>query len=471
MVCGSSLRRAALSAALLLGGAALGLFPDEAGKIDWYQAQIGAATKVVAHAHNGTTGIYAATELGVLAAVDADSGALRWRQLVDEDIGTLQVRGGQVLTQSGAGGSRVRVWDAVSGSLAWEHAQPESGQQAAGGAALFVSGSDDVVAAAGDSLVRLAPGGGAAVWELALNGTGTYRRLVQHGDAVFAIGERAGGGLRVVEAELASGTRKQQYDVADGAVLGAGHSVVLDAGPNGVYVVWRDEKDIVWKVHRLGLTRPMWDMYHAKIVQQELMPEDMLGSTLDELEPIPGGRPRFTLTYLKDGVRKTVAIEIVATGDQMDMRKLAAFRSGSAVVGGPAMAGVAGAAVAVRAAGGEWRVYGAGARKAKSSFAYAEATHGAVVWAGLYRTAAGATRALVRTSGGLLAALDADSGEPLWVRNEALAYASDMAFLDLPPPASAAEHAAQATDPAVVTSAAARFVLRWVATGRELAAW
>ncbi|KAJ2713108.1 hypothetical protein H4R19_002415, partial [Coemansia spiralis] len=474
MVSGGSLGRAALGAALLLGGTAFGLFPDEAGRIDWYQAHIGVPTRVVAQAHNGTTSIYAATELGVVAAMDADSGEVRWRQILGERIYGLQTGGGRVLTQSEADGSRVRVWDAASGSLAWEYAQ--AGPATAGGAAAFVAGGGDVVAVAGDSLVRLRADGGAPAWELALNGTGTYRRLVQHGGSVFAIGERAGGGggLRVVEAGLASGARKQQYDVADGAVLGSGHVVVLDAGASGAYVLWREEKNIVWQIHRLGLTQPMWDLYHAKFLQEDLTPEDMLTSTLAELDPEArgaAGGPRFAMTYTKGGVRKTVAVELVTTGDRMDMRKLAGFRTDSAVVGGATMAGVGSAAVAVRVSGGEWRVHGSGKRSAKAKFAYAEATHGPIVWAGLYRTAAGGTRALVRTRGGLLAALDPDASEPLWVRDEALAHAADMAFLDLTPPASAAEHAAQATDPAVVTSATARYVLRWAATARELVAW
>ncbi|KAJ1734870.1 hypothetical protein LPJ61_000849 [Coemansia biformis] len=475
MVAGRSLGRAALSAALLLGGLAFGLFPDEAGRIDWYRAQIGVPDRLLAHAHNGTTGIYATTEQGVLAAVDADSGELRWRQLLGEHIGALQLRGGRVLTQSGANESRVRVWDAHSGSLQWEFVQPPPARRAAGGAAAFVGDSEDVVAVAGDSLVRLAPGRAVPVWELRLNSTGTYRRLVVHGSSAFAVGERAdGGGLRVVEAELASGRLQKQYDIADGVALGTGHTLVLDAGAHGVYVLWREAKSIVWQIHKLGLTRPLWDMYHAKLLQEELAPEDMLTSTLAELDSDSGsstGTPRFALTYTKDRARKTVVIELIATSDRMDMRKLTVFRSDGAVVGGSAMPGARGAAVAVRTSGATWSVHGDGARAAKGEFAYAEAAHGPVVRAALYRTAAGSTRVLVQTGGGLLAALGPDSSEPLWVRDEALAHATDMAFLDLPPPASAAEHAAKATDPAVVTSAAARYLLRWAATARELGAW
>ncbi|KAJ2796390.1 hypothetical protein H4S07_006233, partial [Coemansia furcata] len=46
-----------------------------------------------------------------------------------------------------------------------------------------------------------------------------------------------------------------------------------------------------------------------------------------------------------------------------------------------------------------------------------------------------------------------------------------MAFLELPAPASSAEHAAKATDPSVVASPVSRYVLRWVETAKSLVAW
>ncbi|KAJ2784150.1 hypothetical protein H4R18_001277 [Coemansia javaensis] len=465
MLVGRGLVGRGLAALAVAAQAALGLFPDEAGRIDWYRAQIGVPHALAGHTHNGTAALYAATERGVVAALDADSGSVRWRHVLDgEAIGALRVGGGRVLAQSAGGGeARVRVWDAHSGALQWAFARHANSTDPA--AAEFVGdGSGDVVAVAGGALVRVGAGGEPA-WELRLGGSAAFGRVVVAGGSAFAIGERrggGGGGLRVVQAALADGARQRQYSVADGQALGSGRAVVA-----GAHVLWREDGDIVWRVHRLGATSPPWDLLHAKMVQEELAPEDMLTSTLGELAP---GEPRFTLTYAKAGARKTVAIELDEGPDGgVGMRKLAALRTDGAAIG---CGGGGGAAlVAVSAADGAWRARGAGGERLRGRLAYDAAAHGPVVRAALVRTAAGGARAVAVTAGGLVLCGAPGADAALWARDEALAHATDMALVDLPPPPSGAERAAAESDPAAGASAAARYALRWAATARAVAAW
>ncbi|KAJ2079302.1 hypothetical protein H4R24_003879 [Coemansia sp. RSA 988] len=444
---------AVVAVSSMLSGAQA-LFPDEAGRIDWYQAQIGVPQRLEEHQYNGTVGLVAATARNVVALVDAESGALRWRQqLGDEAIATLQVRGGRVLTQSGAvnAAAQMRVWNANSGALQWSFTH--AADDVPGSAAAFVDDSDDVVAVGGSQLVRIAADGTTA-WTLALNGTGVYGRVVVHGGSVFAIGDArrtrtAGRRLHVVEVRVETGEVVQQYDVADGQRLGNGRVVVAASRTHGGFVVWREKKNIVWQLHRLGQTSPLWQMHHAKHVQMELMPEDMLASTLGEAGAADA--PRFSMMYTKNGVAKTLVVELTRGGDGVEMRRVAV--------------------VSDRADGVTWRTGGEGdetGEARKGRVAYRRDTYGPVTGVAV---CSGAARMVVQTRGGLVAALAHGRREPVWLRDEALAHAQDMAFVDLPASASPAEHAARATDPSVLPSPFARFVLHWVAWVQTLRAW
>ncbi|KAJ2686184.1 hypothetical protein IWW39_003795 [Coemansia spiralis] len=496
MLGGHSLTRAALAAVLAASSfstAVQGLFPDEAGRIDWYRAQIGVPKSIVAHTQEDrTTNILAITDRNVLASLKPDSGEIAWRQIFDptERINALKVRGSLALTHSGGSEAHVRVWDAQSGALAWGFSQPPSpSYKANSGAAEFLRKSQDVLAVVGDSLVRLSPNPSKPVWELALNGTASYKRLVVQESVAFVIGDavrtkrQPKPRLHVIEVSLKTGLVKQQYDVGTEQALGRSSNVVVESNEYGGYIVWRDDKNIVWNVHRLGMQEPMWDIYHAKLVQSELMPVDMLTSTLGELDADPGliaDKPRFTLTYTKDTKVKTIVIEMTHAKDKLELRKVVGFRSDSAIVAGSGGATLPSsgasqterAVVAVRTSGDiSWRTYANSKTPTHSGeFAYDTATYGPVTAATLYY-AGSEPRVLIQTSGGLVAALAPGSNAPVWFRDESLAHATDMTFLELPAPASSAEHAAKATDPSILASPMSRYVLRWVETAKSLAAW
>ncbi|KAJ2726118.1 hypothetical protein GGI07_000757 [Coemansia sp. Benny D115] len=496
-----SLSKAALSAALVLAtltSPAHGLFPDEAGRIDWYRAQIGAPTNIVP-VYNFTNeasapSLLAITDRNILASLSADSGEIAWRQVFEdhEHIKALRVHSNQALTLSGNNATSVHVWEVDSGALAWAFSRgPDAGYRKGSGAAEFVpqaEGGSHVVAVAGDSLVRLAPGQSTPVWELPLNSTATYRRIVVEDQRAFVIGDarptkkNPRSRLLVAEVDLESGLLVKRYHTASEQVLGNGRVLVLQSSVNGSYLIWRDEKNIVWFVHRLGMTNPEWEIYHPKMVQVELTPQDMLTSTLHELDSTSQGiheNPRFVMAYLKDGKEKAVVVEMHRSGDRLEMRKIAGFRSHQALVGGFGLENaehqLSRTVVSLRpAAAGDtlaWRVYGGDSNATHSgTVSYDQNTFGAVARTSLYWTG-GEPRVLVQTSGGLVMALASGQSAPVWQRDESLAHASDMAFLDLPAPASSAEYSAKATDPSVLKSAVARFILRWAESTRRILNW
>ncbi|KAJ2005747.1 hypothetical protein H4R26_001790 [Coemansia thaxteri] len=497
MLGGSLLTRVALAgvlAASTLSTAVQGLFPDEAGQIDWHRAQVGAPKMLIPCTHDdGSTSILAITDRNVLASLSSDSGEIVWRQLFDptERINVLKLRGRQVLTHSGTNETHVRVWDAQSGALAWGFSHPPSPKHKSGsGAAAFLRSGKDVLAVVGDSLVRLAPEASKPVWELPLNRTATFKRLVVQESVAFVIGhatltnKNPTPRLHVVEVNLKTGLVKQQYDVANEQALGSDSLVILESEEYGGYIVWRERKNIVWNIHRLGMQQPMWDIYHAKLVQMELMPESMLTSTISELDTDSGlgaDKPRFVMKYTMNDKVKSIVVEMFRVGDELKLRKIVGFRSDNALVAGSNRRALPSgeaspserAVVAVRSSEGDisWRIYTSGKTPAHTGeFVYDTATYGPISAAYLYYAGA-EPRVLVQTKGGLLAALASGSSVPLWFRDESLAHATDMVFLELPAPASLGEHAAKATDPSVISSPVSRYIQRWIETARSLAAW
>ncbi|KAJ2160557.1 hypothetical protein GGF46_002153 [Coemansia sp. RSA 552] len=435
---GRALISRAAAALCLLSGAALALYADEAGEIDWYRQQIGEPTRMVPYAVNGTGRLAVITQRGVVASLDAESGAIRWRQVLGDgaELSTLQVSGGRVLTQAG---THVHVWEADGGAMEWGYAGTgEAGQSMGGASAAFVGdASDEVVAVVGGQLVRAGADGTA--WTVDLNGT--YTRVVQHEDTVYALGNAMAGRkeekrqVRVVAVDAATGAVQQQYNTCDGQWLGGGSAVVLQSSEYGAYVVWRERDNIVWNIHRLGLQKPAWEIFHAKVVQMELMPEDMLGSTLAEIDVDPelnSDKPRFTMTYTKNGETKTVVVEMFRTGDRLDMRKVVAV-PGRRIAAAPrpwrALAEVQGDDKELT-----WRVAGGSGSKSKSdrtTVAYDSTTYGAVSRVtAVFQGVDGAARVVVQTRGGLVVALAAGSTTALWTRDEALAHARDLAFVD-----------------------------------------
>lgn len=108
---------------LLVAAVADAIFADQAGEADFHLRLIGRPSPGLALAHEDA--FVVATDRGLLACLDARTGALRWRQEVhlDRALDRLALAEGLVLALS-HGARLLQAWDARSGLLAWETALP-----------------------------------------------------------------------------------------------------------------------------------------------------------------------------------------------------------------------------------------------------------------------------------------------------------------------------------------------------------
>jgi len=102
-----------------------GLFEDQAGKFDWKQSYVGQVRHLGFHTTSVTSVLVVATDSNVVAGLDADSGAILWRHVFENDelgkVWDLRVTGRYSVSASGTDLIFVRLWDSVSGAMVQEH--------------------------------------------------------------------------------------------------------------------------------------------------------------------------------------------------------------------------------------------------------------------------------------------------------------------------------------------------------------
>lgn len=153
--------------------------------------------------------VYAATSYGEVVALDAATGAVRWRQRVDAPIeGAPAVDGGMVYVAGRDGGA----WaiDAGSGKVAWQVIGSPASSGYIGTAAPTVADRAVIFpSGAGDLMAVLKIGGGTKVWQTSLAGKRLGRAFAQSFDVT--------GDAALVGGTLYTGTA-------------AGRTVAVDAG-------------------------------------------------------------------------------------------------------------------------------------------------------------------------------------------------------------------------------------------------
>jgi len=101
---------------------AMGLFEDQAGKLDWYRQQIGMTRHALFQSAGQQRLALVATESGVIAGIDLRNGQISWRQVLPdgETVTSLFQHGrGLVSVSVSMAGAHVRLWGSMGGLL-WD---------------------------------------------------------------------------------------------------------------------------------------------------------------------------------------------------------------------------------------------------------------------------------------------------------------------------------------------------------------
>ena len=216
----SALVAAAIAAALVAPRPASALITrDQAAQVDWHARHIGLVSSVASV--TGTGLVTASAEDGVVAALDAATGAVRWRRTLDSatliaatPLAPGAGDGAVTVTQEG-GAVVARAWRSGDGGLVWQAAV---GEGAATAAAVATTAGVAVVAT--DAAVfGLDAATGVVVWRA--------ESPLPAGSGVIAARSVDGSALIA----LASSTGVAHIDAASGNVVASARASTGDAPP------------------------------------------------------------------------------------------------------------------------------------------------------------------------------------------------------------------------------------------------
>ncbi|KAJ1917958.1 hypothetical protein H4219_002899 [Mycoemilia scoparia] len=519
---------------LLLFSAVESVYQDEAGTIDWHHKQVGIPKATHVDEYDGVSRIFVATERNVLASIDPRDGGILWRYMFEENdlITSLKVYKSHVLTTSGNNHStNIRVWDSNTSRLVWDAQSNVPLQDQEGhpnvSPAVFLPDGGDVVAIIGSKLYRYNGNNGEVKWQSDLpqkKKKTHHRHLELFGSRIFIISDivqKAGSkgtqkALMVAEVDSKTGSVSYRYELETGnRGVDSKNLVIVKSKATGAHIVWRAEKDILWNIHTLGQNSPTRSIHHAKMLQSELWPKDMLTSELAPvLSSYETSEPaRFVCSYTKDSRKKAFVVAInpnsnPAPGEYDIILKkdleYAIPKHSSAIAAKLPSKNLPGGKLERGYMLYQARIIPNSNKESASKYAlsirrlntksgdtvlehtlpYDQEKHG-----GIYRisplessgadTDKGLPSILIETTDGML--ILANSSNIVWERDESLAHADNMVFVELPEKrrideamlvkSGSGEPGYSIEDPDLEISPLTRYILRWARHISQLASF
>ncbi|PVU94023.1 hypothetical protein BB561_002869 [Smittium simulii] len=282
------------------------IYHDQIGKLDWHKKLIGKTELFLDDSLNSDV-FYSLTENNVLAAINSSDSTLIWRNVASNNERILDFKqiDENIFTISGDEVQYYRMWNKNSGSLIWE--QSNNKHVGTFGGAFLSEDFSKIYTATGKSIFCFNSQTGQIIWSREIKKIGTdYGRIVVHNDSLFAMGNLKQNNLiHVAMLKESDGSIIKGYTTASKLPLNSHRLVILYSNNLNPYLLWRDEKNIVWFCHKLGHTNPSYVMSHAKIIQEELTPEAMLDSVMIPIY-VEGMSPMIGLIYNLDGKQKMV---------------------------------------------------------------------------------------------------------------------------------------------------------------------
>ncbi|KAG2223376.1 hypothetical protein INT45_002871 [Circinella minor] len=211
------------------------IYESQAGVIDWHHAWVG---KTRWAQSTGTSKFIVGTERNVLASLDTESGAIVWRQALDQSISEYYGTKSGILTlsQQEQESSIAQFWDSMTGQLVWELSLDGKGVASIS----TENDDDDLIIIDNGKLMRVNGIRGQSVWNVDSSNSGIVI-AVQKRDQIIYVVEQ-------VEAPTSFIVTSFNYD--NGAQVNTvKHSVAITSDNIlvvGNYLVWTEKDTVKW---------------------------------------------------------------------------------------------------------------------------------------------------------------------------------------------------------------------------------
>eukprot|EP00245_Coleochaete_scutata_P017709 TRINITY_DN8832_c0_g2_i1.p1 TRINITY_DN8832_c0_g2~~TRINITY_DN8832_c0_g2_i1.p1 ORF type:complete len:1022 (-),score=187.79 TRINITY_DN8832_c0_g2_i1:311-3376(-) len=422
------------------------IYEDQVGLWDWYQQYVGHVKLATFHTYGTKKRVFVATESNVIAALNLRTGDIVWRKVLapGDGIDKLEAHGKYILSLS-RGGTTLRAWGLLDGSLAWEAPAIASTSGTAASFDLLPlpvdldrDGIKDIAVLSSGAVLAFSSADGTLLWrsDLALaEGSPAYHRLYapDSSDKILAVGLDAGGrSIHVASIELKSGASTSVSSNPASTKLSG--SVITIAGSEGLGAILSSAGNVlhIFDIAASTSTIPLVSYPLKELLGQDvkamLLSRDLEGAVA--LSVSGKGRP--------DAEAVTVLVKIGKEGGQLGATVGERFEGPAAVTPGLVFEGKHAVGVVIASA------EGAGGRlhlRVEGSMGAGEETD--IEWAGHGGVRAVFLNAYARKDGGYgfraLVVGEDDSvgllqqGEVVWVREEGLASIVGVEMVDLPP--------------------------------------
>jgi ER membrane protein complex subunit 1 len=259
-------------AAALFARAAIAVFADEAGTIDYHFPLLGEPRESTSFFHQPNPAsraslVYTLSERGVLGAVNPRDGAIVWRHLLAAnatrpETSFLRAGHGADVVVSGFG-NQVAAWSAADGRQAWSLDVPgqlEDVETLELSDGTETAGAKDAVALTGGdlpTLYRIDGTSGAVKWTYKIEGGDVPYQVSASSTEVFAILlHKTMLGyikLKVLSFNPVTGQKKDEYVLSSDSELATADTIIsVGANSASPIVAWTDAARSVLKVNVLG---------------------------------------------------------------------------------------------------------------------------------------------------------------------------------------------------------------------------
>ncbi|RHZ82351.1 hypothetical protein Glove_109g123 [Diversispora epigaea] len=249
----------------------LGLYAEQAGVNDWHQQYIGTPKFLAFHRTSRGATILAASERNVIASINPRNGNIEWRQIFEKDENILAYKGhGNTvisvtsITQGDDqhDGYNIQLWDIQTGFMIWEKkvnpiksndTKNNSEKDKSRIDIVFVDNSCVVILIGRNIIINLDSMNGREIWKSDMSDSSTtLHKLVGYEENLYAIGLKKSSYsyniIEVITFNIRSGFLKST--TLSSKVNHIKDMMVLGGGTNTGFIIWIEKKFM--RVNKLG---------------------------------------------------------------------------------------------------------------------------------------------------------------------------------------------------------------------------